>query len=374
MKSFIRLFIAFVLVFSLAVPAVQGVSAQAAGAKIESAKIKKISRLSYPVYDAKNNLYTLYIFASDEKKGKIQEDDYQLGYKKGQTSYTGKYQAALVKSGEKYAVVQSVNIGLHRIVLPDKKNYVLKRISKNTPDLFIMTEFGTSNFDLFHSYIVQSGKLQLLTFADKDGKRYDAYWGASKTAGIRMLPGMKIQTNQYDNSKGKYVFDTFALNLATLTLRRDDSSYGSSGSWKQAGSGDRAYLASLKNSAVQGVLPGNPKVKLGMTAKAVRSALGNPKGMSNGEWHGYYEYNSTFIGFDGYTHEMNDSSVVTELLVNIEKQNLTVSHVNNWLGKPSEEYTNEEEGNYVVVYKFGKHALVFYSDDENSFIYHASIM
>ncbi|WP_068615975.1 DUF4309 domain-containing protein [Paenibacillus tuaregi] len=374
MKLFARLFIPCLLVFSLALPAVQAVPVQAAGSTIEASKLNKISRLSYPLYDAANNLYTLYIFAKDEKKGKIQEDSYQLGYKKGQTSYTGKYQAALLKSGERYAAVQTVNLGLHTVVPPDKKNYVLKRISKNTPDLFIMTEYGTSNFDLFRSFVVQSGKLQLLTFADKDGKRYDAFWGAGKVGGVRMLPGMKIQTRQYDNSKGKYVFDTFALHLATMTLRRNDSSYGNTSSWNQAGTGDRAYLTELKNSAVKGVLPGNPKVKLGLTAKAVGSVLGKPKVMSNGEWHGYYEYNSTFIGFDDYTHDMNDSSVVTELLLNVEKQNLTVSHVKNWLGKPSEEYVNEEEGNYVVIYSLGKRALVFYSDDEDSFITRASIM
>ncbi|MNM75030.1 hypothetical protein D3C81_868010 [compost metagenome] len=373
MNSLTRSFTVLLLLFTLIIPTAYGASSPAAGSKIDSAKIQKISRLSLPIYDDKNNLYTLYIFASNEKVGKIKEDDHYTGFRKGQTSYSGTFQAALLKKGDKYAVVQPIDLKLSTLVLPDKRDYILKRAAKNTPDMFIMMDYGTSNFDLFRAFIVKSGKLQVLTFADKDGNRYDQIWGASRINGIRSLPGAKIQTNQYDNSKGKYVFDTFALNLPTLTLRRNDSSYGNSSSWKQAGPGDRAYLTLLKKAALQGILPGNPKIKLGMKAREVRSVLGNPKDMTNGEWHGYYQYNTTFVGFDGYVHELSDTSVVTELLIDVEKMNLTVSHVKNWLGKPSDEYVNEEEGNYVVIYNLGSRGLVFYSDDENSFITQVSI-
>ncbi|QWU15868.1 hypothetical protein KP014_00855 [Paenibacillus sophorae] len=336
--------------------------------RIAADELKRISRLSFPLRDAFQTPYTVYIFAGDEKVSALTEQDYWTNNKAGDKSYTGTYHAALLKDGEKYGIVQSANLGLHEITLPQTWHYTVKGSGASMPDMLLFSEWGSSNFNLAHPFIIRSGVLQPLKFMNNNGKRMDDYYPASRRDGIRSLPKSRVQFKAYDNSKSKYVVNTFKLDISKLELRLDDTRYVEQAAWPNTGSGDRAYLDSLKTAAFNGYLPANPQFKLGMTFKSVKDKLKTAKFKENGEWGAFYRYDHYAVGFNDYLHDLNASSRVMIFNIFTDERNLTPFNVKRWLGKPGEEYFNEEEGGYELDYKVGNHSLGFHYEEEYGFI------
>lgn len=66
-----------------------------------------MSRLSFTLRDAKQTAYTVYIFAYDELKSTLTEENGWTNNKKGDKSYSGTYRAALLKKGAAYGTVQA---------------------------------------------------------------------------------------------------------------------------------------------------------------------------------------------------------------------------------------------------------------------------
>ncbi|NGM82311.1 hypothetical protein G5B47_07770 [Paenibacillus sp. 7124] len=336
--------------------------------RIAAEELKRISRLSFTLRDAFQTPYTVYIFASDEKMSTLEEQDYWTNNKVGDKSYTGTYRAALLKNGEQYGIVQSVNLELREITMPQTWHYTVKGSGASMPDMLILSEWGSSNFNLAHPFIIRSGVLQPLKFMNNNGKKMDDYYPASRRDGIRILSKSRVQFKAYDNSKTKYAVNTFKLNISKLELRLDDTRYVEQAAWPNSGSGDRDYLNSLKSAAFSGYLPANPQIKLGMTFKSVKDKLNAAKLKENGEWGAFYLFDHYAVGFNDYLHDLNANSHVMIFNIFADQRNLTPSNVKRWLGNPGEEYFNEEEGGYELDYKVGNHSLGFHYEEEYGFI------
>lgn len=350
-------------------------SAQAKQNSMPVEKLKKISRLSFTLRDAYQNSYTVYIFAQDEKSSTLTESDYWTENKPGDKHYIGTYKAALVKKGASYGTLQSVNLGLHAITLPQNWHYSVQSKEKGTPDILMITEWGTSNFNLATPFIIRSGSLMPVKFVNPNGKKIDDYYPAGRGDGVRMLSDARMQFKFYNNAVAKYAVNTFKLNVSKLELRLADTRYMDYNhpSWPNSGMGDRAYLESLKTATKKGILPEQPGIKLGMTHKSLQSTLKKAKLRENGEWGAFYVYQNYAIGFDSYLHELDSTSKVTVFNLFAEQRNLYPSTVKLWLGKPNNEYFNEAEGMYDMIYNFGSGKLSFHYEEEDVQIFSATI-
>lgn len=69
----------------------------AKGEQISAKQLESMSRLSFTLRDAKQTAYTVYIFAYDEQKRTLTEENGWTNNKKGDKSYSGTYRAALLK-------------------------------------------------------------------------------------------------------------------------------------------------------------------------------------------------------------------------------------------------------------------------------------
>ncbi|SEL74772.1 DUF4309 domain-containing protein [Paenibacillus sp. OK003] len=336
--------------------------------QISADQLKSKSRLSFTLRDANQTSYTVYIFADDEQKYTLTEPNDWTNNKTDDKSYSGTYRAVLLKKGAKYGTVQTTKLPIETIILPQTWNYTIKGKEAGTPDMLMLTDWGTSNFNEVHTYIIRSGVLQPIKFTDNKGKKISgAYW-ASRNNGIRSLSGSRVQFKYYNNMQFKYAVDTFKLNVSKLELRLSDTRYVDQSSWPNSGMGDRAYLESLKAAASKGMLPGRSDIKIGMTLKSVQSNLNKPKSRGNEEWGAFYYYSQFGLGFDSYMHELNAKSRIAILQLYNEKQNLAPQNVRLWLGKPSNEYYNEAAGGYEMTYRLGKHTLVFNYEEEDDLI------
>lgn len=72
-------------------------NAAAKGEQISAKQLASMSRLSFTLRDAKQTAYTVYIFAYDEQKSTLTEENGWTNNKKGDKSYSGTYRAALLK-------------------------------------------------------------------------------------------------------------------------------------------------------------------------------------------------------------------------------------------------------------------------------------
>lgn len=346
----------------------QPVKAAAKGEQISAEQLKSMSRLSFTVRDANQTPYTVYIFADDEQKSTLTEPNNWTNNKKGDASYSGTYRAALLKKGAKYGVVQAAKLDLSTIILPQTWNFVVKSKESGTPDMLIISDWGTSNFNEVKTYIVRSGELRRVNFVDNNGKKIGDSYSAIRGDGIRTLSGARVQFKNYNNLQFVYGVDTFKLNASKLELKLEDTRNTRTKAWPNSGTGDRAYLKSLKDAAVKGVLPGRTDIKLGMTIQSAQKKLGKPKSKSNGEWGAFYYYSQFGLGLDGYMHELNNKSRIAMFELNNEKRYLSPFHVKRWMGKPSSEYYNEAAGGYEMVYNVGKHTIVFNYEEEHDLI------
>ncbi|RXZ82988.1 hypothetical protein EBB07_08760 [Paenibacillaceae bacterium] len=356
-------FIVFIITLSAITATIpQEMTAAGKSTTIDAAKIKKISRVALKLKDEKKTAYTLYIYAANETKSVLKEDYPWTHSKKGDITYSGTYRAALLKEGAKQAVVQSVPLNLASITLPQDWLYTIPARERGQPDLFILSEWGTSNWDLFQAMAVIDGKLQRLKFTNSDGTSLGYDWGASGgKKGMRSLSDMRLQTKQYDNSVGAYLFDTFKLNVAKRQLKRVEHRYLRSPDWPNSVT-DKLPVTKLMAAAKAGKLPGD-SARVGMTLNALVAAKGQPDKQSNGEWGAYYEYDEkVFVGFDDYLHILNKKSSVVELMFDVEAITGHLYDFNRLielLGKPNRIVENEEDETTTYYYKAGKYAIGF---------------
>lgn len=343
----------------------------AQGNRIPAEELKEISRLSFTLRDAYQTQYTIFIFAQDEESSTLTEEDFWTNNNPGDPTYTGTYRAALLKKGDSYGTVQSADLGLHSVTLPQTWHYTIKSKETLTPDMLFITEWGSSNFNLAKPFIIRSGVLQPLKFVDNKGKKINNFYPAGRDNGIRMLSDARVQFKFYNNTVFKYEIETFKLNISKLELRLSDTRYVNvdQPNWPNSGIGDRAYLESLKTSAVKGILPNQPNIKLGMTHKSMLNTLKKAKFKENGEWGAYYVYSQYAIGFDSYLHELDNRSRIMVFNLFAEQRNLYPETVKLWLGKPQKEYLNEAEGGYDMIYKYGSRTLSFHYPEEDEQIY-----
>lgn len=146
-------------------------NAAAKGEQISAKQLESMSRLSFTLRDAKQTAYTVYIFAYDEQKRTLTEENGWTNNKIGDKSYSGTYRAALLKKGAAYGTVQAAKLDLNTIILPQTWNFVVKSKEASTPDMLMITDWGTSNFNEVKTYIVRSGELRRVTYVDNKGKK-----------------------------------------------------------------------------------------------------------------------------------------------------------------------------------------------------------
>lgn len=347
-----------------------GERAEAAGTTIDAAKLKSISRLYFPMRDDKKQLYTLYLFATDEKKTVTTQDEAWAGATVGDVFYSGTYQAALLKSGQKTGRVQNINLNFKAFNATRNDSFRLPGDAKTRPDLLFLSEAGASNINLIYGFVITGGALHSLNFASEKGEIWGKDGVASPKNAMRGLSNNRIQTRVYDNSSGQYYFSTYKLNLKSLKLQHTDSVYRPSNAWPNT-QGSHAFLDSVKESAVKRSLLGKPEVKIGMTEQQVRAIMGRPHDIENGEWGGYFGYGNQWIGFNDYHDGGKLPSYVRvgELTTHLNDTFLRPSQVREWLGKPTEEYEDLAEGGYVMLYRWGSALLVFHYEYDGGPVY-----
>jgi len=351
-----------------------GGRAEAAGTAIDAAKLKSISRLYFPMRDDKKQLYTLYLFAADEQKSVATQEDAWAGATVGDVFYSGTYQAALVKNGQKTGRVQNINLNFKAFNATRNESFRLPGDGKTRPDLLFLSEAGSSNVNLIRGFVITGGTLHSLDFASETGKSWGKEAVASPKNAMRGLSGNRIQTRVYDNSSIRYRFDTYTLNLKQLKLQHVDDSYLRSGTWPTS-QGAHALLDSIKQSAMKRSLYGKPEIKIGMTEKQVRSIMGSPKNVENGEWGGYFGYGNSWIGFNDYLDggKLPAYVRVGELTTHLDDAFLRPHQVREWLGTPTEEYEDEIDSGYVMIYRWKNALIVMHYEDEYDSIYSFSI-
>lgn len=337
-----------------------GERAEAAGTTIDAAKLKSISRLYFPMRDDKKQLYTLYLFAADEKKTVTTQDGAWAGANAGDVVYSGTYRAALLKSGKKTGSVQNVNLNFYSFNATRNESFRLPGDGKNRPDLVFLSEAASSNVNLIQGFVITGGTLHSLDVTDGNGKVWGKETAAAPKNAMRGLSGDRMQTRVYDNSSGRYRFDTYKLDLKQLKLRHADDLYAPSNAWP-TGQGAHALLDSIKQSALKHALHGKRQVKIGMTEKQVRSIMGSPKQVENGEWGGYFGYGNLWVGFNDYMDQgkIPAHARVGELTTQLNATFMRTHQVKEWLGTPQEEYEDELEGGYVMIYRWKSALLVF---------------
>lgn len=354
------LLLSLILVLSAAAfwPAAQAEAA--AGTTIDATKLKSISRLYFPMRDEKKQLYTLYLFATDEQKTVTTQDEAWAGANAGDVVYSGTYRAALLKNGQKTGSVQNINLNFGSFNATRNESFRLPGDGKNRPDLLFLSEAASSNVNLIQGFVITGGTLHSLGITDGNGKTWGKETAAAPKNAMRGLSGDRIQTRVYDNSSGRYRFDIYKLDLKQLKLRHVDDLYALSKAWP-TGQGARALLDSIKQSAVKHVLHGKPQVKIGMTEKQVRSIMGSPKKVENGEWGGYFGYGNLWVGFNDYMDQgkIPAHARVGELTTQLNGTFMRTHQVKEWLGTPQEEYEDELEGGYVMIYRWKSALLVF---------------
>ncbi|MEJ8306788.1 hypothetical protein [Saccharibacillus sacchari] len=355
----LALLLSLILVLSTAAfwPAGQ---AEAAGTTIDATKLKSISRLYFPMRDEKKQLYTLYLFATDEKKTLTTQEGAWAGANVGDVVYSGTYRAALLKHGQKTGSVQNINLNFDFFNATRNESFRLPGDGKNRPDLLFLSEAASSNVNLIRGFAITGGTLHSLSIADGNGKVWGKETAAAQKNAMRGLSGDRIQTRVYDNSSGRYRFDIYKLDLKQLKLRHIDDLYAPSNAWP-TGQGSHALLDSIKQSALKHVLRDKPQVKIGMTEKQVRSIMGSPKTVENGEWGGYFGYGNLWVGFNDY---MNQGKIpaharVGELTTQLNGTFMRTHQVKEWLGAPKEEYEDDLEGGYAMIYRWNNASLVF---------------
>ncbi|SCY02385.1 protein of unknown function [Paenibacillus polysaccharolyticus] len=340
----------------------------ASGEQITADQLKQQSRLSFTLRDAQETAYTVYIFAEDEEVSTLTELDSWGDNNAGDVIYTGSYHAAILKSGEAFGTVQHVNLELDTIILRQNSNFVVDSRESGIPDLLMITEWGSSNVNMIKTFVIQSGELKRVGYVLNDGKTGGDSTVATRDQGIRTLSDGRVQFRYYNNVQGIYEFNTFKMNVNQLQMRLDDTRNQKIAAWPNSGVGNRAYLKSLKDAASKGQLPGRTDIKTGLTLKTVQKKLGKPKSKSNGEWGAVYKYANFGIGFDAYLHELKSKSRVSVIELYNEKQYLSPDDIKLWLGKPSSEYYNEAVGGYEMIYKWGKHGIMFNYEEEDDLI------
>ncbi|NGZ75970.1 hypothetical protein [Saccharibacillus alkalitolerans] len=344
---------------------------QQAAATIDTAKLKSISRLSFPMRDEKGKLYTVYIFSNREKKSVTSEDEAWSGAQKGDVVYSGAYRAALAKQGEKSGKVQSVRLSLESVNTARRDSFRLAGDGKSRPDLLFLGEPGGSNADFVYPYVITNGTLHSLDFSDAKGAKRSKEGVAAPYQGIRGLGGGRIQTRVYSNTDIRYYFSTYKLDLATLTLRHVDDCYRYSGDWPST-AGARSYLASLMGSAKKHVLPSDPRIKIGMTWAQVRSLLGDSRKKRSDEWFEYVGYGKSWIGYDNTLDAGSRlpstpvEALAFDLGTNENDWYLMPEQVREWLGTPTEEYDNPAEEGHIISYHCPGGSITFEYEEEGS--------
>lgn len=197
--------IAYVLSALLLLPP----NAAAKGEQISAKQLESMSRLSFTLRDAKQTAYTVYIFAYDEQKSTLTEENGWTNNKKGDKSYSGTYRAALLKKGAAYGTVQAAKLDLSTIILPQTWNFVVKSKESSTPDMLMITDWGTSNFNEVKTYIVRSGELRRVTYVDNKGKK-----STIPTLQAEMMESVLFQVPECSSK----ITTTFNLSMGLIRL------------------------------------------------------------------------------------------------------------------------------------------------------------
>ncbi|MDQ0660009.1 hypothetical protein [Paenibacillus sp. W2I17] len=135
--------------------------------------------------------------------------------------------SSIVKEKATQGTLQVANfkLDLHSITLPQNWHYTINSKAKGTPLLLLITDWGSSNFNLAKPFIVRSNVLQPLTFVDSKGKKIDNSFSAGRDDVVRMLSDARVQFRFYNNSVFKNEIETFKLNISKLQLRLIDTRY-----------------------------------------------------------------------------------------------------------------------------------------------------
>jgi len=176
----------------------------------------KKSRVTYTLKDSSGKKYTVYVIPTSEKKAKASYDSNDgwssvwAGASSGDTLYKGNYKLYLKKSGAKSVSYTGVQLKNYTYNSSRKMIYSIPARYKGQPDLLVVAQTESSNFEFGDIYYVYKGKLKKA----KSGFFY--------TLRPQNIGKNTFKTAEYDNGYGKWhlIDYTFTLSSGKLTRKR----------------------------------------------------------------------------------------------------------------------------------------------------------
>jgi len=173
--------------------------------------IKK-SRVSYTLKDSNGVKYSIYMIPTSEQKAKGSFNDKYgwdsvwAGVSEGDTLYHGNYKLYMSKLGSKSVIYTGIQINDYTYNESRKMIYSLPSKYKGQPDLFIIAETESSNFESGSIYYALNGKL-------KKAKDSFGYTLRPQNIGKNLF-----RTAGYNNADGKWYIGDYKFNVATGQL------------------------------------------------------------------------------------------------------------------------------------------------------------
>ncbi|MFJ8257267.1 hypothetical protein ACIQ4Z_08235 [Peribacillus asahii] len=172
----------------------------------------KKSRVTYTLKDSAGKKYTVYVIPTSEKKAKASYDSNDgwssvwAGANPGDTLYKGNYKLYLKKSGSKSVVYTGIQLKDYTYNASRKMIYSIPSKYKGQPDLLIVAETESSNYEYGMIHYVYKGKLKIA----KSGFDY--------TLRPQNIGKNSFRITGYNNANGKWYTRDYKLNLSSGQL------------------------------------------------------------------------------------------------------------------------------------------------------------
>ncbi|MND97243.1 hypothetical protein D3C80_895590 [compost metagenome] len=316
--------------------------------------------------------YTLYIYATNEKKTVLTSDDAKTNNKKGDIRYTGKFKAALLKKGAKRATVQSINLNLNFITLPSSNIFTLPTASKGQmrSDLLVISKWASSKWNTTSLFEIRNGKLTAVQLQELDSSIITNEIKTNRVKdNLRFFKPSFLQIREYDSTRDIYFYRSFSWSIDKM-FTEIPTTISLDATWPVDPLQDYAWLHVLNDDAALGYLR-ESKIQVGKTTSSqVVEVAGQPVEISEMDGVTYYNYYNIFIGFEGSKADITQDTLVSEIqwyLPNITGYYYSPERIIYALGEPDQVLYYDDSFAYAMYYKAGPYAFGMITDDEGEF-------
>lgn len=175
----------------------------------------KRSRVTSEMKDASGSIYNIYMYSTNEKKDIVTEDEVWAGAWVGDIQYKGTYNFALKKKGTPKAVNAGINIKGYTYNQTRKMVYKVPSKSKGQPDLLVVAQTESSNFESGMVLFVDKGKLKVVTVKDKNRVYRELGYGLRPRVKSKNL----FETLGYSNVDSTWTLTQYSMDAKAGQLK-----------------------------------------------------------------------------------------------------------------------------------------------------------